>query len=85
MKILSARSITKNGERYRVAYCLNGWETSKSYFKHFGFSNSDIEDMCSGEVIRRDDNTFSICLKDEYDHNIVPYEVLTEEELEGIL
>lgn len=48
-----------------MKYCINGWEESRSYFMSFGFTRDEVTRMEDGEVIKREDNEFSIMKEGE--------------------
>ena len=43
-----------------MKYYINGWIESKSYFMSFGFTESEIQRMINGEIIKRSNNEYRI-------------------------
>lgn len=51
---------TEEDKEMTKTYFINGWRYGESYFKSFGFSESEYERMISGETIIRGENEFWI-------------------------
>lgn len=68
------------GETYKLRFYINGWEESRSYFKDVGgFTDDSMEQMSSGETIKKNGNTFSIHYEDCDGH------VYTVNEIRGMM
>lgn len=74
------KRVVIGSEVYRLRFYINGWEEGEEYFKSIGrFRDSEMDEMISGEVIKKNGNTFRIRYEDEYGHEYTVQEILEGE------